>query len=481
MMPLIDRLSVWLDRTAFPRIADAEAEAHKVAVLRIAAGLVLVWRCALMLRDSWYYFDPVPLAGGVWPLHVIAAAAQLVLALGLTLGVMPVYCAVLLLATHPAYSIWTETYNLGPMLLTPMLGAFAALESGRFALFARIRPAPTAGQYRAAYLILFTAYAGMNFQALLYHVGDAYWVSGQTVAVLFTSSYLSEFYGLLRAWESATPGLYALFSIVVGVLQSVFQLAMLPLVVTRWGARFVHLWGWAFIFGSLVGLQLSVLPAVEVIIWALIFSPARWFAFGGGSITGNPALTHLRFRAAAIGIFCSGYGLLLLLFYINAITDFTLKRDLPGWIRNPVLYYSGLVAPNVFNQVDLTMGDRWPVLYRLDGEHRGMVPLNGPEGERLAYHRSDLLYFGNSLRWRRGMIWQSDLAAYHQPGADGYEYARRMALYDYRRHGATGNGLYHFSLFRNHASEFALGADPTRYRPELVLDFTLPAFGTHKP
>ena len=473
MMPLIDRLSAWLDRTAFPRIADAEAEAHKAAVLRIAAGLVLVWRCALMLRDSWYYFDPVPLAGGVWPLHVIAAAAQLVLALGLTLGVAPVYCAGLLLATHPAYSIWTGTYNLGPMLLTPMLGAFAALETGRFALFARIRPAPTAGQYRAAYLILFIAYAGLSFQALLYHVGDAYWVSGQTVAVLFTSSYLSEFYGLFRAWESSTPDLYALFSIVVGVLQSVFQLAMLPLVMTRWGARFVHLWGWAFILGSLVDLQLSILPVVEVIMWMLIFSPARWFAGLGRSASGRSAQTSSRGRTAAISLFCGGYGLLLLLFFTNAISDFTLKRELPGWIRNPVLFYSGLAAPNVFNREDLTMGDRWPVLERLDGEHSGLVPLNGPEGERLAYHRSDLLYFGNSLRWRRGMIWQSDLAAYNQPCAEGYEYARRIALYDYRRHGSAGPGLYHVSLFRNRASEFALGADPTRYRPELVFEFTL--------
>jgi hypothetical protein len=31
-----------------------------------------------------------------------------------------------------------------------------------------------------------------------------------------------------------------------------------------------------------------------------------------------------------------------------------------------------------------------------------------------------------------------DLEAYHRPGGKGYDYARRMALYDYRRHGDSG-------------------------------------------
>ena len=107
------RLSSCLDHTAFPRIADPETEAHKVALLRIATGFILVWRCGLILRDSCYYFDPVPFVVGAWSLQTLASAAQLALAFGLTLGLAPAACGALLAATHAAYSIWTGTYNLG--------------------------------------------------------------------------------------------------------------------------------------------------------------------------------------------------------------------------------------------------------------------------------------------------------------------------------------------------------------------------------
>ena len=36
------------------------------------------------------------------------------------------------------------------------------------------------------------------------------------------------------------------------------------------------------------------------------------------------------------------------------------------------------------------MGHRWPVIHRVDVEgNRELVPLNGNDGERLGYHRSD--------------------------------------------------------------------------------------------
>ncbi len=466
------RLSRWLDHTAFPRVEDPEAEGHKVAALRIATGLVLVWRGGLMLRDSWYYFDPVPTPFGEWPLQALAAAAQLTLAVALTVGFKPALSALLLLATHPAFSIWTGTYNLGPMLLTPTLGAFAVLETGRLTAVGARRPALSPAHYRAVYAIVFVAYAGWNFQALLYHVGDAYWLQGQTASVLFTSSYLSEFYGAFRAWERSAPDAYAALSIAVIVLQSLFQLGMLPLMATDRGARFVRGWGWIFILGSLADLQLSILPVVEAIMWTLVFVPPHWFTWRARTRPG-PSVAPSRGSAIAAGLFCGAYGVLLLAYFGNGVARFALKRELPEWISDSALVHSGLVAPNVFNREDLTMGDRWPVLERADGSEPGPVPFDGPDGERLAYHRSDLLYFANSLPWRRGMIAVTDLASYHRPGGRGYEYARRLATYDFRRHGSTGHGVYRCRLFRNRASQVALGNDPIRYRPELVYEFTL--------
>jgi hypothetical protein len=466
------RLSTWLDRTAFPCVKDPEAEAVKVAVLRSVTGMILVWRCSLMMHDSWYYFDSNGDDGRL--LHVLAAGAQLALALGLTLGVFPSICAAALLATHPAYSIWTGTYNLAPMLLTPTLGAFAVLETGRLALFGRPRAAPPAIQYRAVYLVLFVAYAGWNFQACLYHIRDAHWIAGKTVSVLFTNSYLSEFYSWFRLWESAAPSSFRLWSIATIILQSVFQLFMLPLMLARWGAMFVNLWGWVFIGGSLANLQISILPIVEVVMWALIFLPASLFHVPGQFPRTSVTLSPLRRGCGATtGVFCGVYGLLLLLFFGNAAAQFALGATLPEWLRNPIFVHAGLVAPNVFNREDLSMGDRWPVFERLDGPKAGLVPFTGWEGERFAYHRSDLLYFGNSLRWRRGMIGVDDLSGWHQPGTTGYELARKIALYDYRRHGNSGLGIYRVTMLRNHSSASRQDGPDIQYQPERVYEFTL--------
>ena len=69
------------------------------------------------------------------------------------------------------------------------------------------------------------------------------------------------------------------------------------------------------------------------------------------------------------------------------------------------------------------------------------------------------------------MIYVTDLAAYHRPGGKGYDYARHMALYDQRPYG--GSGTYRVTLYRNNASDYALGAAPLRYEPERVLKFAL--------
>jgi hypothetical protein len=467
-------LSRRLDRTAFPRVDDADVEATKVAALRVATGMILCWRCALMLRDSLFYFDPITWMGATIPVHVLAAAAQLGLSIGLCLGVRPAFCALVLMATHAAYSVWTGTYNLGPMLLVPMLGAFAALETGHKSLSARPIAPPAREVYRAVYLILFLCYAGLSFQALLYHVNDSYWIIGYTPAVLLTSSYLSEFYTIFRLLDGAAPDFFRWSSLAIVLVQTVFQLAMVPLLASRTGTRFVMVWGWIFILVSLANLQLSILPVVEVVLWAMIFVPGRAFAWIH-RIPPKAAATFPRGRIQRAWqfVFTTGFGLMLISYFGNAISGYTTGHRLPARYDNTILFYSGLVAPNVFNREDLTMGDHWVVIERMDEPFAGVVPLNGTDGERLAYHRSDLLYFGNSLPWRRAMIDQPDLLAYHEPGAGGHSYAFLVARYDYRRTGSAGPGLYRCTLYRTQAANHELGTDPKRYQPEIVLTFTL--------
>jgi hypothetical protein len=467
-------LRTTLDRNQLPRIDDTEAEARKIALLRIIVGLLLAWRSGMVAYDAVYYFDPTVVMGRRLPLEAIAGWTQCALACGLVIGIVPRTCAALLMLTHAAFSVWTGTYNLGPMLLVPMLGAIAVLDSGKLTVHGRVRRAPSAAEFRAAYGILFLAYAGWSFQAVLYHVRDPYWIQGRTTEVMFVNSYLSEFYGVFRAWERASPGTLRALSMFVGSAQTLFQIAMIPLVFTRWGTVFVRLWGWIFILGSVFDLQLTLLPFVEVVLWGMVFLPSRWFFAprnsGKGSVSRPNGAGDL---GAAAMVYTAGYGVLSLMFFTNAILGSTIGGSLPPWIGHPVLYYAGLVAPNVFNTTDLTMGDRWAVLTRIERGHATLVPFDGFEGERLAYLRSDLLYFGNSLGWRRGMIVAGDLAAYHQPGAPGYVHAYRVALYDHRRRGNPAPETYRVTVFRNYAADRTGLAMAARYAPVQVFEFTL--------
>jgi hypothetical protein len=270
-----------LDRAEFLPIVDAEAEARKVAVLRIVVGLLLAWRSGIIAWDAAYYFDSTVIGGRLLPLEAIAGWLQCALAWGLVCGIGVRTCAAMLMLTHAAFSVWTGTYNLGPMLLVPILGALVVLDSGKLTVHARGRQTPSAAEFRAAYLILFLAYAGWSFQAVLYHVRDPYWIEGRTTEVMFINSYLSEFYGAFRAWERASRGTLRALSIFVGAAQTLFQMAMIPLVFTRWGLVFVQVWGWIFILGSVFDLQLTLLPFVEVVLWGMIFPPVPMVSRAG--------------------------------------------------------------------------------------------------------------------------------------------------------------------------------------------------------
>jgi len=63
-----------------------------------------------------------------------------------------------------------------------------------------------------------------------------------------------------------------------------------------------------------------------------------------------------------------------------------------------LLRYVGLIAPNVFNKADLKMSEKWFVI--VDKQSK-LIPYTGYEGERLSMHRSDVIYYANSLLWRR--------------------------------------------------------------------------------
>jgi hypothetical protein len=70
----------------------------------------------------------------------------------------------------------------------------------------------------------------------------------------------------------------------------------------------------------------------------------------------------------------------------------------------------GLAQINVFNEDDLKMNEHWFIIraIRPDGS-KTLLPFTGSEGERLAWHGSDRVYFGNSLGWRRAANFRANI------------------------------------------------------------------------
>ncbi len=68
-------------------------------------------------------------------------------------------------------------------------------------------------------------------------------------------------------------------------------------------------------------------------------------------------------------------------------------------------HFYGIAPINVFNQNDLRLAENWFVVYAVapSGE-RALLPILSEDGKRLAIHKSDRMYFGNTLLFRRTSI-----------------------------------------------------------------------------
>jgi predicted DCC family thiol-disulfide oxidoreductase YuxK len=147
-------------------------------------------------------------------------------------------------------------------------------------------------------------------------------------------------------------------------------------------------------------------------------------------------------------------------------------------IEDPPLYKRmGFGVPDVFNATDLRMGDQWQVIYRDAGDGTwALVPLNAPDGSKLAYARYvDILYFGNSLRWRR-LALEYDPVDFNQPGGKGYELTQRAIAFDDRLNGGRG-GRYRVEVYRGFGSD-PRRRDVTKYVPVLVHSYEVERIGS---
>lgn len=177
------------------------------------------------------------------------------------------------------------------------------------------------------------------------------------------------------------------------------------------------------------------------------------------------------FKSPLVNLFYSFYIVVLLLFiliYFPYIGGISYKTNLTQFFKvikidGRFFKLMGLERPDVFNRTDLSMGDKWMVLYREINDKKELVPIVGEQGDRLSYsgnnfflfanHNSDFLYFGCTLGHCRALINIDDKKVYsfHKTG-EGYTPLLKRLKYDYKKMNLEGEVRYHVSIYKNSSS-----------------------------
>ena len=150
-----------------------------------------------------------------------------------------------------------------------------------------------------------------------------------------------------------------------------------------------------------------------------------------------------------------------------------------NYISHFLYCYTPFVTPNVFNKTDLMMDNNWAVLYRLVNNKKELVPITSSDGSRLNYnnfdwllfgnHNCDFLYFGNTVRYRRGSINQN-VINFNQKNHMGYNNILKRIRYDYRKTKQKDKINYLCEIYQSKNSNDL--KDPS-YKNKKVLSFKI--------
>lgn len=579
-----------INKTRFPIVYSVEHELKKIAILRIFLGLIVLIRY-LEIFYTISIFSPGMLA--------VQSILLFVIIVLFIFGIFTPVATLALIICVNWFDSLAATGTLGTNILTQLLivmflvnhGLYGSVDSwlmqsknffsNSIKSIYKILGKPSKDSIRTAYFFGFLFYAFTSLGAIILHIEDSYWLQGLTLQSALTNSYLFKFYESMRQFESLFPNILYMMSALGVIIQSIFQFLMIPLIFFSLGRKFVVLWGLIFFIISLVGINLSYLPHVEIIFWLMIFftikpksevsiiyddhcnlctkgmlffkainyngrysfialsknrelyeaeglsekevrtymvgwkdkkqyigyelyiimakaNPLLWIFLpilylGRFQNIGAKVYSYIAERRYKFLGVCSvssediikkelsldflmskrlvlqslyfGLGIVLLLFVLfSAPTGIKESMDRTS-SRSLLIAFSkfGLMVPNVFNYTDLSMGNHWLVMHRVNDGQLELVPITGLDGKRLNYenfdflnfsnHNSDFFYFGNTLRYRRHMIKveEDELKVFHSKG-HGYKSISKRIQFDYKRSSLSGLIKYKIDVYKNHSS-----------------------------
>jgi len=451
---------------------ESQAPLALIRFAHIGLGLIILWRAVTIgLPGIWYWDDPQR----VWLL--LACVIYGVLALALILSRLGCWALVGLCLVHLPFTIAWKTMNLGPQIMQALI--IALLVSGP--ALERQRPSwwlPDFNASRRLHLArwsLFLCIAVNHFSAAMFHGDDQFWSTGQTAHALMTNMYLckaaSLVQGLLLSWPTVGPSVIHIFSAIGLILQIIWQMGMIPMMWSnyRWAVFFAKWYGWFFVVFSF-GLNISALPPAEVVAWAFLFGPPcfpKWRGWSGA------LPTHRGIRSRVGELCLSGWRWAAVFYaFLHVLPASRASVSTPGFWD--VTRYIGLWAPNVFNEDDLRMGDVWLVFEaKLPSGKVRQLPFNDSKGRRAWWHMSDLIYYGNSLGQRRGVLHTDPFEYLGNPQTGGAA-VMRVLQFDRRLHAGEGDVTYTVKLHRSKASRLDLpSAERFKVNRKPFLEITL--------
>lgn len=486
-----------------PKPSSLSNERKKAAIIRLVVGVIAWVRTVEILWGNWilHTADFLP--------HAFLSTVVIVLLTFFTIGFMTAPVTLLLILLYRHFELKAGVFTLGTDIFINYLLLSLLVSSGEYhSLDAYLRKnykfwhkindaflwVKSRESLHAIYFLFFLYYAMMSFSAILMHVTDSYWWSFLSIKAALVNSFLCKYYTWFLALDAYLPWLLGSISFLGVIFQAAFQLLMIPLVYFRWGSFFVKWHGVLFFLASLLFLNLSYLPWVELGLWGLIFFPWQTER-NKESSTPLQCCEGLQEQLPLVGVlslylfilfpYMIAIGLLYGKTYERLTDAYWVKRTLELMTNRVSIFlgaHLGAIPPNVFNSTDLQMGQNFFVLYRKDEQGREeIVPLCGKEGERLNYegidlfffmnHNSDVSYFGNTLVHRRAAlnVKEQELVAWYTQGGE-WQFIQRFILIDIGQTKIRGKKIpasYRAVVFRNTS---ASGLELWKYKPDVYIN-----------
>lgn len=308
------------------------------------------------------------------------------------------------------------------------------------------------------YFLFFSIFCVMNFFSSVVHFHSPYWKSGDAIGLILTHNYFSRHSDFFRNLLQTSPVLFHTLSqfFTYGLLIS--QLVIGPFYIFKRTRMAVYI----FMISLLIWMFFII--GISFFSWSTLLLSIVIFVRKNPGDTGQQLLNIRELTAGFRRFFRIGF-ILMALFLMLKLPGLSKISDRTFWFIkewdtklfiSKKLAYVGLFEPDVFNDNHIEGGQKWFVVYRLEGGKAIEVPFFDKHGGkqyytrfnplRLANHSSDFLYFGNIAQYVFGndtLTYENSTMPYKLRG----RVFQRLLRFDKNVHNPNGTQEYLVEFF----------------------------------